>query len=462
MKPIQLIACVALLLGIDLQRAGAARAAEPSVATAAPFGHLPLTEAEVVALAVRDAPSVMAAQHDAAAADAAHTAAERARLPDVAVSARATRLSSIPARYRTLPLPSADGVRTNVTIPQVLDSWGARANVVVPLSDTWLALAANARALGQLAAAKDLEIQATRATVAYEARAAFLIYRRAQVARRVSESALRALEAQVREQDQRVQAGTAPGSSSLTFYAARDGAFARLRRAESEVAASEAAVRSFLPAALADVPLGIEGSARPTFARGSIEAAAVLRAAEAAVRAADTRADAQRLAMLPHLNLVGGIELSAPNPRAFAVDSAEVVPSWDISLTLDWSLSSLTTGSALHDQALAEREALRARVEGIRRTLIRERQAAVAARSSAEARVSAALLGVTTATRLAQARRNELVVGMATPLDVTNAESELVRAELEAADAELDLRLAEAQLAYAEGHVPPAATNAFR
>jgi outer membrane protein TolC len=151
--------------------------------------------------------------------------------------------------------------------------------------------------------------------------------------------------------------------------------------------------------------------------------------------------------MLPRLSLVAGAEVNAPNPRAFAASDLVGVPAWDVTLQLEWSLSAVTQGSARRAAAVAEREALRARAEELRRQLDALRKGAVATRSSAEARVLASRSAVVTAIRLAEIRSDEFAAGLGTPLEVTNAEAERVRAELE-------LRLADARLAYAAGYVP--------
>jgi outer membrane protein TolC len=414
----------------------------------------PLTEARVVAMAAREAPSVIAAVHDADAAEAERTAVDRARLPDLVITGRYTRLSSIPSRFRTLSVPFPDGTEARFGIPQLLNSATARAAVVVPLTDAWLGLAANARALGHVATAKRIELEAAQARAAYEARAAFLLYRRSRGALRIAESAVAVAEAQEGDQKRRVSAGTAAPSTALTFEVAMNAAVARLRAAEADVAATEAGVRTFVPASLAAAPLVIDEGPGAPLSTGTMGTPPALRAAEAAARAADTRAEAETLAMLPRLSLVAGAEVSAPHPRAFAVTSLVGVPSWDVSVQLDWSLTAVTTGSARADRAVAEGAALRARAEEIRRQLHWQRTSALAARISAEARVAAGRASVATTTKLTEARQNELAAGAATPLDVTTAEAERVRARLELIDAELDLRLSEARIAFTSGYVP--------
>jgi outer membrane protein TolC len=157
--------------------------------------------------------------------------------------------------------------------------------------------------------------------------------------------------------------------------------------------------------------------------------------------------------MLPHLALVAGASVDAPSQRAFAASKLEAVPGWDLTLQLEWSLSALTIGAAKKQRAIADREALRARAEEARRQLEAQQKSALAAKASAQARVAAAASGVSTAHKLSDARRTELASGFATPLDLTAAESERLRAELEQEDAELELRVAEARLAFVGGYI---------
>ncbi|MCU0618417.1 MAG: TolC family protein [Gemmatimonadaceae bacterium] len=424
-------------------------------------GHEPepapvrLTEAAVAEAAANASPGVIAARRDADAAEAERVAAERARLPDVTLSARYTRLSPLPARYRTLSLPAPDGAGASFVLPQLLDGYAARAALSIPLSDAWLGLAAAAAAAGEVATARRIEVEATRARAAFEGRAAFLQFRRAWVARRAAATALDSADSQARDQRERVRAGTAAPSSALTFEAAHHVALARLHAAEAEVAATEAAIRPFLAPPAATAALEPVDDDAPPVANGAPGLAApALRAARATATAAEARERAETYALLPRLSLVAGIDVTAPSPRAFAVSRLVGVPAWDVTVQLEWSLSALTAGVARRERAAAERDAWWARAEEVRRQLTAQRAAAEAARRSATARLANAAAGLVTAAQLAEARRAELAAGLATPLDATLAESERVRAELERADAELDLRLAQARLDFASGLAP--------
>jgi outer membrane protein TolC len=414
-----------------------------------------LTAREVAAIAAREAPAVMAARHEVEGAEADKDAINRLRYPDLALSARYTRLSAIPERLRTLSLPLPGGA-ANMVLPEFLNTYAARAALVVPLTDAWLGLAANVKALGHVTKAKELELTATQAQVSFEARSAFLIYRRAVGARRIAASALEIASAQLEDQEKRAKAGAAAASSTLTFEAARNAATARLHICEAETIATEAAIRVFLPKSLATVPLSLEEEGSPLPTSSDIQDSPLLKAALVAVSAADARVSAETMSALPRLALVAGAGVDAPSQRAFVASKLEAIPGWDITLQFEWSLSWLTTGAAKEKHAIAEREALRSRAEDVRRQLEAQQKSAVAAQSSAHARVASAQAGVATAQKLANARRTELSSGFATPLDLTAAESERVRAELEQEDAELELKLAEARLAFVGGYIESA------
>jgi outer membrane protein TolC len=413
-----------------------------------------LSESQVVALAVQQAPSIVASRLDAVAAEAEHTAAQRARLPDLTLAAGYTRVSSVSERLRTVSVPLS-GVTVSAVVPNFLNRYEARASLVVPISDAFLGLAASARALGEVARARRLEHVANESRVTYEARAAFLLCRRAHTARRVAAAALEAAVAQKHDQDNRVHSGSAPPSSALTFETARNRAEARLRIAQAEVGAAEAAVRFFLPAELANAELSCEepSAPLPVGGAGLPASSPQLQAARAAVQAAEARCDAEKLAALPHLAVVLGADVAAPSQRAPIANKLQAVPGWDVGVQLSWSLSDLTVGSARRDRAAAERGALAARAQELERQLQAQHVSASAARESALARVSAAQAAVAATIALVDARQRELSAGFATPLDTTLAQAERVSAELEQADAELELRLAEARLAFVAGYV---------
>jgi outer membrane protein TolC len=209
-----------------------AESAQPAIDATEDDGAMLLDEAKVVTLALADHPHIEAAEADRDAAAEARRAGRRALIPDVQLSGRYTRLSSIPTQYRSL---------NGFTFPQLLDSFGARAQLVVPLSELFLNLAASARALGHLAEAAELELVSARAPIAYEARAAFLNYWRSKLALATAVETTRAASSQVRDQRARQEAGTVARNDVLTFEVALDQAVLGEQRAQADPRSAGAA-----------------------------------------------------------------------------------------------------------------------------------------------------------------------------------------------------------------------------
>jgi outer membrane protein TolC len=414
-------------------------------------GAMMLDERRVVELALAAAPELRAARQERLAAEAEARMAERARWPDLVASARYARLSSLPARFRSLSFPGAEPY----VLPQLLDNYNARVSLVVPISDAFLQLAAAATAAGRAAEARAIEEEASLVQVAFEARVSFLGWSRALLLREAAAEGERVARVERDGMAEQVKKGVAAPNQLLPFEAASAEAQARSAGAEAEVAAAEALLRAWLPGRGAGYTLGAAPAEEPLAQAPPPPQAPAIRALRRQVAAAEARVRASNLARLPRLSLVGTGDVSAPSPRAFAVSRLTPVPTWEVSVLLEWSLSALTTGAAAAERAAAERAALEARAAAAERRLDAERAAAAAALAGSRGRLAAAKARREAARRLAEARRQEWRAGTVLALEVITAESELTRASLAAADAVHDLRLATARLDAASGVVLP-------
>ncbi len=446
-------------------------------------GPLVIDEVSVAAAAAAQAPGVRAARLDAAAAEAAAVFAERARLPDLTLSARYGRLSSLAARYRSVSLDPS-GQTPPLVFPQLLDSFGVRASLFVNVTDPFLRLAAAAEAAGEIAAARRLEAEAAQAKIVFDARSAYLLLRRAHLGAAIAEDTLRTAEEQDRLERDRIEAGVSPATRGLGFAVLAHGARVRREGARADVAIAEAALRPFLrpedsdlPLLLADAPtsgatdppdvdrapLVAEVDRAPLVAEVD-RAPLVAEGEPASVRALGRLGEAARAkvreetwALLPRLSVVANADAGAPSPRVLGATTLRLVRTWDVGVQLDIPLTALFAQSANLDAARHAHGAALARLEEARRGLRAQREGALAARAGARARLDLAARTLAASRRLAEARRGELSAGIVIPLDVMNAESELLRARHEAADAALELRLAEARLDLLAGRTTPTA-----
>jgi outer membrane protein TolC len=427
-------------------------AAEPAPpATEAPAAAEALDERRVVEIALRTHPSIAASVAAREAARAAASSAKWARVPDLRLSGRYSRLSSIPAEYRTF-----DGF----TFPQLLNSISGRAGVTIPLTDTFLSLAAAARSAGHAADAAALEVVTTRAQIAYEARLAFFEYWSRTLAVRNAEELVRAAENNAVDQRNREKAGTVARNDVLSFETALDAAVMSLEVARGELASAEASLRTFLPE-LRDKTLNV-----PEIALESDDLATPrvpppadvppqLATLDQQARAAAERADSVSWSRLPSVSLFGNADLAAPNPRVFVATRLIPVPSWDVGVQVEWSLSQLTSGSAKTTQARQEHTALVARLAEAKRKLDGERAGANGLLAAATARARRARERVEHASDLAKARRGESEAGTALPLTVVVAETDLTRARNEYVEAFVARAVALAKLDFIDGRSEP-------
>lgn len=412
-------------------------------------GAVAIDEQQVVALALRAHPTVDAALAASDAARAATTGVTLSRVPELEISARYTRLSSIPERLRNF-----DGL----VFPQLLNNVGVRAQLSVQLTDTFLVLASAARAAGLEADAAALEVVTAKAQVAYEARAAFLGYWSRTLAVANATELLRAAESNVKDQRRREAAGTVARNEVLSFETAVDAAAMSLEAARGELAAAEATLRTYLPElagkalSVPDLPLLLDGtatSASPAPSPNPPQLAALALHAQAA----EAKAQSTSRSRLPRLSAYAAGDVSAPSPRVFILTTMEAVPTWEAGVRLDWSLSQATTGTARATQARHEHRVMLARLAEAKRKLTGEREGTQHVLAAAHNRVQRAGQRVQHASDLARARRIELEAGTALALNVVLAEGDLARAKNEYVDAYIERALARAKLDFLDGRI---------
>lgn len=448
-----LLAGVAVALALDptgsqlasAQTSGTAHL--PEKTGAAESGAVALDEQRVVQLALQSHPTVDAAAAAFNAARAAATQVTLSRVPDLEISARYTRLSSIPERFRNF-----DGL----IFPQLLDNVGVRAQLTFQLTDTFLVLAAAARAAGREAEAAALEVVTAQAQVAYAARAAFLSYWSRTLAVANATELLNAAESNVKDQRRREAAGTVARNEVLSFETAVDAAAMSWEAARGELAAAEATLRTYLPALVGksltvpSLPLLPDRAGTPASPEPPPDPPQLLALALHA-KAAEARVQSAARARLPRLSAYGVADVSAPSPRVFVMTTLEAVPTWEAGVRLDWTLSQVTSGTARTAQARHEHRALLARLAEAQRKLAGEREGTQHVLAAAQNRVERARLRVQHASDLARARRVELEAGTALALNVVIAESDLARAKNEYVDAYIERALARAKLDFLDG-----------
>lgn len=168
------------------------------------------------------------------------------------------------------------------------------------------------------------------------------------------------------------------------------------------------------------------------------------------IDAARERVSAASAGSLPSITAAGGYDMARPNPRIFPIQE-KWKPSWDVGVTLRWSLFDGGRVQAETAEAAANRRSLEARLrefDSVVDVEVRQRQAEL---RSARAAITAAEAGVRAATEARRVLADRFAAGVATNTDVLNAQVGLLQAELDVTRARVNAELASARLRRAMG-----------
>ncbi len=381
--------------------------------------------------------------------------AKLARVPQVSAKLAYTRLSSVEQGV----IPIAAGSSSSLTFPQLLDSYVAQAQIVVPLSDYVL------RHPGTIGAAK-LGAEAARSSAlassndaASTARRAYYEWIRARLQLVISQRQLWQVQGNLARVREVYAAGRAPRADLL--------------RIESQEAETEQLVdRLRTGAQLREEILRLQIGARPgeTLTIGEDVRALVaassgstddlmaraiakrpeLRALRLAAEATEQRRIAERAKQLPRLSAFGTAEYSNPNQRVFPADD-KFTGSWTAGLQLTWSLDEALVSRTQTRRLLADQRALaadhEAAVRDVRIAVISAQQHVDNARRA----IASTAKGLEAAEEGYRVRRALLAAERVTAVELVDAETDLARARIAALDARIDLRIAIADLEHAIG-----------
>lgn len=337
-------------------------------------------------------------------------------------------------------------------------------SLTVPLSDYAFRLfQQHAGAKAQLESSK-LSLSAARRKAAYDARALYYDWVRAELDAKVAQQNLEL----GREHLGRLQA----------LASADSAAPADVARVEATVASSEKVLaQAENLAALQRERVGIamhdegrrdyqigedlreappEGAQRDDLAqliREADQSRPELKAAQFQVAAYDKQADANRARMLPRLDAVAQSTMANPNQRYFPQKN-EFNSSWQVGLQLNFSINDTLSGKAQLASARAQAAVARAQQSQLLDAVRTEVTDAALALRTAQVGLRTSARRLAAATTSYQARRERFEVGQATTVELTEAQTELFNAQLEATQARVAIRVARARLSYVTGREP--------
>jgi outer membrane protein TolC len=418
----------------------------------------------------------MARVHDQRAAAAAVDQALAAYSPRLIGSMRYTRLSPTEsaalgtivvapgASPGVLP-PNAPLAAVPLSFDSPLNQYVATASFQVPLSDYLLRFPQLTAAARASATAATLVAQATRLQVATDAQATYYAWVRARLQLDVTRQALAQARGHLADIAAAQSAGAASLADRLRVEAQVSAAELLVARTETLVTVLDRQLRTLMhDPSNRRYEIGGEPENQPGRTEAG-EAALVdealtrrleLRALAANEATARAQARATRIAGLPRLDAVANAAYARPNQRVFPLKD-EFRGSWDAGLVLTWAPTDMFGTEAARRAAHARGDAVAAERQALGDAIRIEVAQALQAVREAEVAMGSSARGLAAAEESYRVRRLLFQNGRATSVELTDAETDLLRARLEALSARIDRQVARIRLDHAVGRDAPAA-----
>lgn len=422
--------------------------------------------------AVATAPSVDRAREAVAETRQGARKAMVGLVPELAVSARYTRLSNV--RNDPLLSDAEEPTIEAVSDPAARELWNGLASdplplqrnrysfvgtVSFPVSDVFLEVLPRWEAAQGMAEAQRLRVRAEASKAALSAREAFYRYARARGALAVARIAERQAELREQQVDALEGIGRVGRADVLRVRAQTASARVSVARAEGGVEIAATGLRTLLHLA-PDEPIAVgedvlaELPEHPASRRALIEKAVRRRPEARALRrmiAARQRAvDGAEGKRYPSMVVGGGVELGNPHTHVFP-ETEEWRLSARVNVILQWSLHDTLQGGREAAQARAEAGQAKADLRALQDSIVQQVTEAHVDYLSARKALEAARLGVAAAEESYRVRMAQFRGGDAVVRELVDASASQARAQLELVDAAIDARLALARLQRAVG-----------
>jgi outer membrane protein TolC len=381
-------------------------------------------------------------------------------VPRLTLSGQATRLSKVEPFNLDLP-PALTGGTPLPSFPVLQNNFTLRAQLSVPLTEYLLRLVLALRGAGANIAASEIEERVARLSSSANAKLGYYEWVRARLARVLSVQLLEQAQRQLEHTRALNAAGRTADADLLQAQAFEANAELARTRADTEEALAEERLRVALHAPSAeelrvgeDVLGAFAGAEEPhdleALYREALAQRLELQSLDKSRDASEQLRAIEASRALPRLEAVGNLIYANPNQRIFPQQD-RWDSSWDVGLSLTWSVSDLGTSAASAEAARSQRDQL-----VHQRTLAEESlrlEVASAFRGLGQARqnVNTAEQGERAALAAYQARARLSEQGMATELELIQALTAAVQARLGLIDAHIALRVARVQLDHALG-----------
>jgi outer membrane protein len=426
---------------------------------------------DVAARAERESPDVRAKRMAVDAARAKVDQAVVGFVPRVQLSGRYVRNSSITApNLGPMFQPLLDALHVPVTpdisFPIILNMWSFQGQVVVPISDYILRLTQNHASTTRSQSAARYAEAAARRKVQRDARAAFYNWARARGGVVVASQALGTANEHEKDVRAALHVGTASRADLLRVESQVAQTELLVERSRNLQALTEEQLRVLLhdPAGTAyelgedltqDPPVGGPQPLAGLFEEALASRLELKALGETTAAIRETRKLA-RANYYPRLDAFANLYEQNPNVRYFPQQDKWHF-TWDVGVQLSWTLNDTLVARAQVREVEAKEAETAAQRAGLADAIRMEVTQAYNALREAEVGLSTTRRQFQAAEESYRVRRDLFRVGRATSAELTDAETDLVRASLDLLNARIDARIGRVTLDYALGREPRAA-----
>jgi outer membrane protein TolC len=401
---------------------------------------------------------VTAKQKSLAAADAQVDATTAQFLPKLTLIAAYTRLNKFHQGIATVGGMPFD---IDQLFPVIPNNYNLEAQLNIPISDYVLRLSNAMAGANHGKTAAKLDEQATRLSVARDARVYYYQWIRAQGASYVAEQALEAARGHATDAKNAFDAGLVSRADVLRAVSQEKSAELtvahwknnvsmateqlRVAMGDGETANYDIGENILTDLPPYDVPTNQDGAyAEALEHRLEMKQ---LGESEAALR---EQASAARAGRYPRLDAHADANYANPNSR-YAPPAAVWHPTWNAGVTLTWTPTDIFAANAQSNVANAQADEVAAKRGALKNGLRIETTQAINALAEANFGLEASREGLAAAEENYRVRRELYRAGKATIVEVTDAETDLTRARLDVVNSHVDVRIARVALTHALG-----------
>jgi outer membrane protein TolC len=383
-------------------------------------------------------------------------------LPKLTLTGQYTRLSPVGAPC----FPDPTGMMGPTCLPTgPLDAYLLNAQLTVPFTEYVLRMAQALRGAGENEEAAALTERATRAGAAAGGRLAYYDWVRARLQRVLAEQALDQAKAQRERVEALHSAGRAAEADLQQARAFQADAELGVSQADTLQAIAEQRLRIAMHArpeeqlsvgenVLAPFPGAEESHNLDELYQEAQSQRLEIKAFDRGTSALDRLQGIDKTRALPHLDGFASYSYANPNPRAFP-QTNQWADSWSFGLSLTWSTADLGTGITSAEATRSQREQLLQQRTLALESMRLDIASAYLALAQARVNVGTAEQGERAAGAALDARTRLAEQGLATTLELLQAQTAQVQARLNLINAHIALRVARVQLDHALGRDTP-------